>query len=667
MIRINHLNFQYNSNKIIFQNANVNFNSGVLNGIQGKSGSGKSTLLKILNGELQASMLYTYNDQPVNEIKDYYKHYITYISNDSILFDYMTCYANLSFYLTLTNSKLKEEEILEYIDLPISKKIYPNQLSQGERQRLILGCVLALNTPVLLVDEMTSSLDYDHMITILELMKKLAKDFHKCIIIVSHDERVMEHCDNTYLIDEHKITEQRYSKEEECQTEIHPFFENKIIEISVKEKLKKNKWILGFNVLLFSLFSSVSILGLQIGDQYTHIADYILKRSDSNIMYMTNLGFETIENAEIFYAPDYLPIEIDQNEILALDSSIQSVQSLYYLTFETKDESYDDITFQVENENTSYDVNIPWNRVETYIWSSDLNDLQKYAIEYVEGEEGIYLTYYQLSLLNIDHIDDQTYITFSVQVPVKYTIGGGATYTSNYYYNYDTQNLQYETVDVRVKVLGVLNKSYTNLTATFGYMDYDSIKDIVEEQLSNTVLKEDEYLWKTNTYVIQTNSKDPGIIYDKIIETYRNCTVYNASIHLNQAISIFSDSVVIVKKISYIALIFSAVLALIIGFVRKMRENKTLSRMNELNLHRITITKIYFIEGLCLSLCSIPVTYIIFKLAQLYGENKNIIAVGPEYSKYSTQSICYAIILSIALLFVSYLFTLLYRKKKYLK
>ncbi|APF17101.1 ABC transporter related protein [Caldithrix abyssi DSM 13497] len=81
-----------------------------------------------------------------------------------------------------------------------------SSLSGGEKQRAIIASVLAQNTPILLLDEPTSSLDLKHQIAILQLLKRLSADEKKTVALVTHEVNLAaQFCDRLFLLNEGRI------------------------------------------------------------------------------------------------------------------------------------------------------------------------------------------------------------------------------------------------------------------------------------------------------------------------------------------------------------------------------------------------------------------------------------------------------------------------------
>ncbi|WP_340701507.1 ABC transporter ATP-binding protein [Brevibacillus borstelensis] len=81
-------------------------------------------------------------------------------------------------------------EMLEHVGIPNAEKIvdsFPHQLSGGMRQRVMIAMALACNPALLIADEPTTALDVTIQAQILELLKKLNKEFQTGVILITHD------------------------------------------------------------------------------------------------------------------------------------------------------------------------------------------------------------------------------------------------------------------------------------------------------------------------------------------------------------------------------------------------------------------------------------------------------------------------------------------------
>ncbi len=117
-------------------------------------------------------------------------------------------------------------EILKTVGLPAAAKrmnSYPHQLSGGMKQRVVIAMALLNNPKLLIADEPTTALDVTIQAQILYLMKKLSKDFHSALILITHDIAVVSQlCDHIAVMYAGRIVE--YGKKEDIIfNPLHPY------------------------------------------------------------------------------------------------------------------------------------------------------------------------------------------------------------------------------------------------------------------------------------------------------------------------------------------------------------------------------------------------------------------------------------------------------------
>lgn len=113
----------------------------------------------------------------------------------------------------LNNKQIKEKaiEMLRLVGIPVPEKRfdeYPHQLSGGMRQRVMIAMALSCNPSLLIADEPTTALDVTIQAQILDLMRKLQKEFKSSMILITHDLGVVaEMCDDVVVMYAGKIIE----------------------------------------------------------------------------------------------------------------------------------------------------------------------------------------------------------------------------------------------------------------------------------------------------------------------------------------------------------------------------------------------------------------------------------------------------------------------------
>lgn len=197
MIRIKDIEVSYRKNKVL-DRLNIDFILGEFTFILGPNGAGKSTLLKTINGILKvdAGEIIIQNI-PVNEWDEKrLAQQIAFIPQEfHMQFDYtvfefllMARYPWLNFWGNYQDKDyLIVEKCLKQLGLFGFKDRFFNQLSGGEKQRVLICRALVQETPYILMDESLSFLDINHQIEILQLLKKINDEENKTIIMISHN------------------------------------------------------------------------------------------------------------------------------------------------------------------------------------------------------------------------------------------------------------------------------------------------------------------------------------------------------------------------------------------------------------------------------------------------------------------------------------------------
>lgn len=212
MISLKNVNKSYGK-KEIFKNLNVDFNDkGSITAILGESGSGKTTLLNLLFGiDQNFTGDFLLNNKNVKDFSSsdwdsVRNNTMQIVYQDFKLIEEFTVYNNL-LYAINKNSESDEERIkeslkimdlLEVINLPVKN------ISGGQKQRLAL-CRAVINNPkILLLDEPTGNLDDKNTENILTYIEKF-KEKDIIVLIITHDNRILESVDYIYKLEEYTL------------------------------------------------------------------------------------------------------------------------------------------------------------------------------------------------------------------------------------------------------------------------------------------------------------------------------------------------------------------------------------------------------------------------------------------------------------------------------
>lgn len=187
--------YQYKkSDEQVLSLVNQSFETGKFYAIVGKSGAGKSTLLSLLAGlDTARSGHVLFKDQDIekNGYSYHRKHNVSLVFQNYNLIDYLSPLENLK----LVNPEATKDTLLELgLD---EKQINRNvlKLSGGQQQRVAVARALVSKAPVILADEPTGNLDKDTATEIIDILKNIAKQKGKCVIVVTHSSEVAEEAD----------------------------------------------------------------------------------------------------------------------------------------------------------------------------------------------------------------------------------------------------------------------------------------------------------------------------------------------------------------------------------------------------------------------------------------------------------------------------------------
>ncbi len=183
------------------------------------SGAGKSTLLNIL-GLIDFKFSGDYyldgvliNNLKKNELTKFRNKKISYIFQAYNLINNLTVYDNLTLPLLYNDTKYNEEyirkidDVLRELNILYLKDNKASILSGGEKQRVSIARAILMDTEIVIADEPTGNLDKENKNILLSYFKLLKEKYGKTIIIVTHDDDMLELADKKYILSNGKIYE----------------------------------------------------------------------------------------------------------------------------------------------------------------------------------------------------------------------------------------------------------------------------------------------------------------------------------------------------------------------------------------------------------------------------------------------------------------------------
>lgn len=201
------------------EDVNLSVEKGDIYGVIGFSGAGKSTLLRCVNllerptlgkvtieGEELTELPKQKLRQARKKIGMVFQHFN--------LLESKTVFANVAFPLKMVGENKQTvnhrvTELLSFVGLEDQANKYPDQLSGGQKQRIGIARALATSPNVLLCDEATSALDPQTTKSILELLKKVNREYQITILIITHEMQVIRDiCNRVAVMEDGKVIEE---------------------------------------------------------------------------------------------------------------------------------------------------------------------------------------------------------------------------------------------------------------------------------------------------------------------------------------------------------------------------------------------------------------------------------------------------------------------------
>lgn len=207
-----------NSKVVALDNVSFSVLKGEFVAIVGASGSGKSTLLHLMGGvdtptsgkvfidgkdiyKLSSDNLAIFRRREVGLIYQFYN-----------LIPILTVEENITLPLLLDNRKVDKfelDEMIKLLGLERRRKHLPNELSGGQQQRTSIGRALITKPAIVLADEPTGNLDSKSSDEVVNLLKKLNKEYKQTIIMITHNLDIAAVADRIITIEDGRIVREK--------------------------------------------------------------------------------------------------------------------------------------------------------------------------------------------------------------------------------------------------------------------------------------------------------------------------------------------------------------------------------------------------------------------------------------------------------------------------
>lgn len=220
VISAQNLNHYFGSGPLAKQalfDINLDIEAGEIVIMTGPSGSGKTTLLTLMGGlrSAQSGSLKILGQEICGASKDQLaklRKNIGYIFQAHNLMTFLTAQRNVRMSLELHDHYVEQDmdaiatQMLESVGLGHRAQYYPESLSGGQKQRVAIARALVTHPQIILADEPTAALDKKSGREVVELMQKLAKEQGCTILLVTHDNRILDIADRIVYMEDGHLT-----------------------------------------------------------------------------------------------------------------------------------------------------------------------------------------------------------------------------------------------------------------------------------------------------------------------------------------------------------------------------------------------------------------------------------------------------------------------------
>ena len=179
--------------------------------VLGPSGAGKSTLLNLLGGlDTPTSGKIVVDGTDIStlsgdDLAKYRAEKLGFVFQLYNLIPTLTVKENVALVKEIAKNAFPAEKLLEEVGLSDHLNNFPSELSGGEQQRVSIARALSKNPEIVLCDEPTGALDSETGVTVLKLLLKMAKNYGKTIIIVTHNQNIAKMADVVVRVKNGKI------------------------------------------------------------------------------------------------------------------------------------------------------------------------------------------------------------------------------------------------------------------------------------------------------------------------------------------------------------------------------------------------------------------------------------------------------------------------------
>ena len=221
LVRVEHLSKHFGTGSVrvdALTDINMEVSAGHVVGLMGPSGSGKTTLLNCIacilepsSGRITLDGEVVYDERWLRaDLRRLRLDKVGFIFQYPNLLPFLDATDNVAIVLNLAgfrsaDANSRAVDLLNYLEVGNRKEAMPAQLSGGEAQRVAIARALANRPRIILADEPTAPLDSARARIVMDLLRKIAVDQRAAIIVVTHDEMILDRFDHIFRLRDGKL------------------------------------------------------------------------------------------------------------------------------------------------------------------------------------------------------------------------------------------------------------------------------------------------------------------------------------------------------------------------------------------------------------------------------------------------------------------------------
>ncbi|ACM93190.1 ABC transporter, ATPase subunit [Nautilia profundicola AmH] len=217
MVKLTDVHKSYKTGEIevkVLEGLDLEIEKGEFVALIGPSGSGKTTILNIIgaldradSGKVEVAGVDITNKNE-KELTKFRADHLGYVFQDFNLIEVFSVFENVNFPLKVIHKRKDDDKVINLLqDIGMTDQInkFPDQLSGGQKQRVAVARALVTDPLIVLADEPTANLDSVTSHRVIELMRKMQREFNTTFIFSTHDTHLIDEVDRVLYLQDGKI------------------------------------------------------------------------------------------------------------------------------------------------------------------------------------------------------------------------------------------------------------------------------------------------------------------------------------------------------------------------------------------------------------------------------------------------------------------------------